>query len=292
MQAIFKNLVKSRGAPNAGSPGGEGTPFKSFSAGNLSDTFARLDPTLPANLAQPLFAVGVLPTAKTPSTSHPYLRASLMQKIFNNITTTSNVFAVWWTVGYFEVLDETVMPPRLGAEIGRNQNRQVRHRFFAIVDRSGMQLFNATSGGKAVAAGLGQTMNIKNSSVATVSGAATAWSAAQNYYIGNAVTYLNVDYICIQAHNPVGPPPILPTNTAYWLPMLQPGMLLEISPGTPTAEVVSVISVTANKRGFVANFTQAHPAGTPIICRGNPGPQTNYNPRKDANVVLHMSVIK
>jgi hypothetical protein len=43
-----------------------------------------------------------------------------LQKIFNNITTTSNVFGVWWTAGYFEVVDESVRPPRLGKEIGRD----------------------------------------------------------------------------------------------------------------------------------------------------------------------------
>jgi hypothetical protein len=45
---------------------------------------------------------------------------ALLQKIFNNITTTSNVFGVWWTAGYFEVVDESVRPPRLGKEIGRD----------------------------------------------------------------------------------------------------------------------------------------------------------------------------
>ena len=77
--------------------------------------------------------------------AHPYLQGSLLQKIYNNVTTTSNVFAIWWTVGYFEVVDETVMPPRLGQEIGRNQNRHIRHRFFAIVDRSALQLFSTAS---------------------------------------------------------------------------------------------------------------------------------------------------
>jgi hypothetical protein len=129
---IYHRLLAARNP----TPGAEPAPFQPFAAGDVNKTWFRPDPD-PTTL-RPLFDVGA-PTA------HPYGQKALLQKIFNNITTTSNVFGVWWTAGYFEVVDESVRPARLGKEIGRDENRHIRHRFFAVVDRSGMQLFNTTA---------------------------------------------------------------------------------------------------------------------------------------------------
>jgi hypothetical protein len=80
---------------------------------------------------------------------NPYFRYQVMQKLGNTFSTNSNVFAVWMTIGYFEVEDnrydtngavivDAAHPDglRLGPEIGADSGEIVRHRAFYIIDRS------------------------------------------------------------------------------------------------------------------------------------------------------------
>jgi hypothetical protein len=98
----------------------------------LNTTVFRRDPSPPAgDPNRLLFQTGDI-------NQHPYFRYELLTKIYNNLTNRSNVFAVWITVGYFEVDTTTsggVTATRL-REIGRQDGRQVRHRFFAVIDRT------------------------------------------------------------------------------------------------------------------------------------------------------------
>jgi hypothetical protein len=96
------------------------------------------------------------------SSRNPYFAYQGLERISNNVTTRSNVFAVWLTIGYFEVLpwpQQGVnygpgMPVttlggfspadyaahadgyQLGAELGSDTGEIVRHRAFYIIDRS------------------------------------------------------------------------------------------------------------------------------------------------------------
>ena len=61
-----------------------------------------------------------------------HFRYQDLTKIQNNVTTKSNVYATWITVGYFEVDSRN----RLGQELGADRGDTERHRAFYVIDRS------------------------------------------------------------------------------------------------------------------------------------------------------------
>ena len=72
---------------------------------------------------------------------NPMLRYQAYQRLGNIAGTQSNVFAVWVTIGYFEVEPAPVGPQhpdgwRLAEELGNDTGEINRHRAFYIIDRS------------------------------------------------------------------------------------------------------------------------------------------------------------
>lgn len=104
------------------------------------------NPQLDGN--QPLFAAeNVIPYQD--AARNPYFRFQPMQKVGNLFSTNSNCYAVWITVGYFEVEPNTNnanLPAvidaahpdglRLAQEVGADEGNVKRHRAFFIIDRS------------------------------------------------------------------------------------------------------------------------------------------------------------
>jgi hypothetical protein len=189
--------------------------------------------------------------------THPYQQNALLTKIFSNVTTRSNVFAVYITVGFFEVNDDTARPVRLGAELNRSENRHVRHRLFALVDRTNLSAYSTTSQGVAFAA--------------------TPPTPGQTPPAPQQVT------VTLGAVSGVDP-----RTGRQW--QIQPGSVLVFDPNDPNGneETVTVTAVGAGT--ITANFTKSHPAGG-VISRGNPGPWQRYDARQDYLVVPYFSVI-
>jgi hypothetical protein len=67
---------------------------------------------------------------------NPYFRYQNMQRLANLVTTRSNGYAVWVTMGMFEVTVDSSGNERLGQEAGRETGSVRRHRAFYIIDRS------------------------------------------------------------------------------------------------------------------------------------------------------------
>ena len=94
--------------------------------------------------------MGVATGTYTPQSDrrqHPFFRTELLQKVMNLTTVRTQQFAVYVTVGFFEVKKEgnanTLQPDILGAEIDPNN----RYTMFAVVDRSKAEGFNPINPG-------------------------------------------------------------------------------------------------------------------------------------------------
>jgi hypothetical protein len=107
---------------------------------------------LPTNVSSPFLGRG---TGGTDNRQHPYWRTEQLQKMINLTTTRTHQYAVWLTIGFFEVkrqgdLGMFAFNPQfafdiLGPEIGASNGKNVRFRGFYLVDRLQLTGFNPSS---------------------------------------------------------------------------------------------------------------------------------------------------
>jgi hypothetical protein len=233
----------------------------------IEDTFLRSfagGPSNPSN--RRLFEVTAALT-----TSQNYQNTELMRKMFGNITTRSNVFAVWVTVGFFQVAPggDLVRPVKLGAEIGAAQGNNIRHQFFAVVDRTRMMIDP-------------QQITTINNQVLPNQLNQPMWVSIGSAFSGNTPN----------------------TNIPY---NIQPGSILTVDNGNGSEETIVVQTTSAslplppgvpNPPGpgnwIYATFTKPHGAGAFLNINGNPGPQTSFSITSPQypNLVLTYSVLK
>jgi len=210
-------------------------------------------------------------TPTNPQTAHPYLQNELLTKIYNRLTTRSNVYAVFLTVGFFQVLPgQTAVGqaniPALGPEIGRSEGRQIRHRMFAIVDRT--------------------NLSVMSPPFPTLTGAAVlpnppAPGGSIVVAPGSPPLPYNVTFSLLTGKN-------LYTG-ATWT--IGTGSTVVFEPGTDNEETVTLVGPPTGP--FTAVFYKSHAANVPVVLRGNPGPWSvfPYDPRLDPSVVLYFSII-
>ena len=87
---------------------------------------------------------------------HPSWRIEMLQRVMNLTTVRTHQYAVWITVGFFEVkrrgdvamiasADPRLAFDSLGPEIGRGGDQHLRYRGFFLVDRLKLNGFDPTS---------------------------------------------------------------------------------------------------------------------------------------------------
>ena len=236
--------------------------------------------------------------AGNPLPLHPYQQAEAARKILNNTTTVSHTFAVWVTVGYFEVVDDTTpagwpanvpAPVKLGKEYYREVPGDTRHKFFAVVDRTQVGI-DPTSYVQFLNSGTAP-IHAQSRPFSTTIEAANALAGANPATIN--ISVVSGDATAVQVYSDGVPVNIIPG-------VGQPNSVLVIGTGADR-EIVQVTGITQVMGGTAttpAFATLTLPprrsrrttpsAVVSNIVPGNPGPQPGFDV---ANTAMYGAVV-
>jgi hypothetical protein len=286
VQAIFTAMTTN--VPGArtpsGIPGANDRPFRSFATGFVPTG----DPQNPQGLGIGDTLLGgvfdVPPNTVTNGRPYnPFVVKELLTKISTNLTTRSNTFAVFLTVGFFAAQDtdsagNPLLPAVLGAEIGKAEGRNIRHRMFALIDRSELRVMDvdATTGN----ALMGTSVDSNGNAVAI--NPVSPWPISGNVVTQSTPVTATVN---LSSNKVIG------SNGATFTLLANQTYTLEVDTGSGNDETVSA-TMNAAGTAFTATFYKNHPATFRIVGRGNPGPATRYNMRNDTRVVPYFSIIE
>ncbi len=114
------------------------TPFRPGASSPVDVSLLRRSVT---NSATPLFAPQPNQNLHRSTSRNSHFAYESIQRLGNLVTSQSNVYAIWMTIGYFEVTPGPISPGHqdgyaLGRELGTGTGKINRHRAFFIVDRS------------------------------------------------------------------------------------------------------------------------------------------------------------
>jgi hypothetical protein len=256
--------------------------YSAFAGGiGINDTLLRINP-----------GTG-LPWLTVTTGAHPYQQAEAARKILNNTTTVSHSFAVYATVGYFEVTNETPSGiagagtfTQLGREYYQSVPGDTRHKFFAIVDRSNIGLDpQQFAAGTIVHAGSsGSSAPNVPPFFTTVEANAAAGTNSLQIYAPNGQVYVNGTPVQVTA----GMPLVIGTGANQEI------VTTSFVTNGPNLNTITINAVLSPAAGTKLQFN--HYAGESVsnIVPGNPGPQPSFDVTQPpySYVVPHWSRVR
>lgn len=108
-------------------------PFRAATAGTLNTS--AMAPVPPPGLRRDATSDKLL-FADVSETVSPYFRYQSINRLGNLVTTRSNVYAVWMTLGFFEIQTNGSGNVTGATEIGSDTGEQERHRAYYMIDRT------------------------------------------------------------------------------------------------------------------------------------------------------------
>ncbi|HKM56448.1 MAG TPA: hypothetical protein VJY33_23795 [Isosphaeraceae bacterium] len=157
----FVNVIPLSGTPNL-APGALGTVTNTITPGTnyVNNGYPNLvwSGNTPTVTPPTINYLGSNNSANVDNTQHPYWRSEMMQKVMNLTTVRTHQYAVWITIGFFEVKREgdlgmiaqgvpLLAYDLLGPEIGAASGQTTRYRGFFLVDRTKLYGFDDTTPG-------------------------------------------------------------------------------------------------------------------------------------------------
>jgi hypothetical protein len=251
-----------------------------------------------------------------PSAVHPYQSHEAMRKIMNNTTTVSHTFAVWMTVGYFEVPDRdasgnTIQNPapsgvpgvpdfvRLGKEYYKEVPGDTRHKFFAIVDRSNVALVadpRPAPNGQLPTGSTNQHARVRPFFTTVEATAAAGTNQIQIATPGPAAGQFYVDgnLVAIDPNDPQRNRLVIGTGANQEVVVVSPtGMTFNAATGVTTFTISGVVAPTVSP-----TLTKNHAIGECVsnVRPGNPGPQWGYpstgpDPNFDVDSPMYQPIV-
>ncbi len=199
----------------------------------------------------------------------PVVRQELLSKIIGNTTSRSNCFAVWLTVGFFEVVSDQgnaqIGNPQSSTPkhiLGKELQPRVRRRMFCMVDRTMLEAWRIML--------LPESFTTSPTTLDPLTGQLTSPVSVSLSSLTYNDAFGNQRQIVME-----GVGAIYQSLTGKTYPVAL-GSVLTFDPGRNNEETVEVVDLDPdpNKVNLGVYLNRPHGIGSPVLicCRGNPGP--------------------